>query len=158
MGIVDRFDHILTKFLMVTSSSLLLIITLVMFIEVVGRYVFLHSLPWAGELMRYSAVWLVFLAGGLGVKRGAHISVKVITKRFPRDLQRSLALFEYSMIGLFSAIMLWQGIKLVGLTAHQLSPSMHISMAIPYAAVPVGGLIMLIYGIILSSQTMIKSR
>ena len=48
-----------------------------------------------------------FFGRGLGVKRGEHISIKVITKRFLRDLQMSLALFEYSMIGLFSAIMLW---------------------------------------------------
>ena len=156
--IIDKVDDYLTKFLMITSAALLLVIVSVMFVEVIFRYVFLHSLTWSGELTRYCAVWLALLAGGLGVRKGTHISIRALTKHFPKGLEKAILLFGYFTIVLFSAIMIWQGVKLMEITADQLSPSMHIPMATAYAAVPAGGLVMLIYGVILSLQAIGRSR
>jgi TRAP-type C4-dicarboxylate transport system permease small subunit len=58
------------------------------------RYGLNESLDWADEVSRLAFVWAVFLAIPLGIKRGAHLSVVLLTDRLPAG-PRSMAVVAW---------------------------------------------------------------
>ncbi len=51
---------------------------LLAFINVVLRYIFDMSLPWAAELTHYLFIWSALFVAAYGFKRGAHISITLL--------------------------------------------------------------------------------
>lgn len=51
--------------------------------QVLLRYGLNLSLDWAEEISRLCFVWAVFLAIPLGIKRGAHVGISLLTDRLP---------------------------------------------------------------------------
>jgi TRAP-type C4-dicarboxylate transport system permease small subunit len=64
--------------------------TIIVAVQVGLRYGLNQSLDWADEVSRLAFVWSVFLAIPLGIKRGAHLSVVLLTDRLPDGLRRML--------------------------------------------------------------------
>ena len=60
MSSLDRILSHAEEFLL---GVLLATASLVLFVNVVARYVFNWGFPWAEELVRYEIVWMVFLGG-----------------------------------------------------------------------------------------------
>lgn len=55
---------------------------LLAFINVVLRYIFDMSLPWAAELTNYLFIWSALFGAAYGFKQGAHISITLLMKLF----------------------------------------------------------------------------
>jgi TRAP-type C4-dicarboxylate transport system permease small subunit len=119
----------------------------VVFSEVIFRYVLLLPLFWTEEFARYCLVWSSLLGAGVALKRGQHIAVTYVAERFPPRLNALTAMLVDLSIGLLLLVILWGGIKLVVLTRHQFSPALRISMALPYMAIPIGSAIMLLHAL-----------
>lgn len=51
---------------------------LLAFVNVVLRYVFDMSLPWAAELTNYLFIWSALFGAAYGFKQGAHISITLL--------------------------------------------------------------------------------
>ena len=48
---------------------------------------FLRPFAWGDEVMRMCAIWIAFLAAGLGVKSNSHMSVQAIVKKYvPKNI------------------------------------------------------------------------
>ena len=131
---------------------------IVVFIEVMFRYVLWFPLFWTEEFARYCLVWSSLLAAGIALKRGQHIAVTFVTERFPKQIRTVAGLGGDIFVAILLAVILWGGIYLVILTRHQLSPAMRLSMSLPYMAIPTGSAIMLFHvltSIYLRSREMI---
>ena len=77
------------------TITLLVIVAMAAMVTIVAaqvglRYVLNQSFDWADELSRLLFVWSIFLAIPLGIKRGAHVSVELLTEWLPTDLRRRL--------------------------------------------------------------------
>ena len=59
--------------------------------QVFMRYVMNSSIGWADEVSRLAFVWSIFLAIPLGIRRGAHIGIELLTGRFPARVRDGLA-------------------------------------------------------------------
>ncbi len=55
---------------------------LLAFVNVVLRYVFDMSLPWAAELTNYLFIWSALFGAAYGFKQGAHISITLVIEKF----------------------------------------------------------------------------
>jgi TRAP-type C4-dicarboxylate transport system permease small subunit len=82
-----RMLHLLRKLDQHGERVLLLIlycfIVLVIFIEVVRRFVLLYSSVWGEETARYAFIYLVWIGAAVAVKERAHIRIDVITHYLP---------------------------------------------------------------------------
>ena len=76
---MERINTVLAKALEVVVALILLQMVLLVFGNVVGRYFFARAITWADELARYSFVWLTFIGTALGVHRGSHIGMDIVT-------------------------------------------------------------------------------
>jgi C4-dicarboxylate transporter DctQ subunit len=98
---------------------------------------------WAEEVTRYVSIWVVFLAAGLGMRYGIHLSVDMVALALPEPLRRSLFVFAYVVSILFQGVLVYYGVQLSISNYAQQSASLQMPMTYAYAAIPVGGFIML---------------
>ena len=83
---LDVIDWAVAK-LVIASMTVMLVVVAG---QVFFRYALNLSVDWAEEISRLSFVWSVFLAIPLGVKRGAHVGISLLTDRVPAALQDKL--------------------------------------------------------------------
>jgi len=118
----------------------LALMSVVVFVQVVCRFVLQSSLPWSEELSRYLLVWVSFLGGAYGVRQGAHIGVEAFMLLFPKKIQKIVAIFVTIASIFLCAVILKYGFDIVStqLSKMQVSPAMRIPMGYMYAAIPIG--------------------
>ncbi|MFT6104808.1 MAG: C4-dicarboxylate transporter DctQ subunit [Paracoccaceae bacterium] len=87
-------------------SSLLGMMTLLTFANVVARYVFNSNILWALELTVFMFGWLVLLGASYAVKKGTHLGVDAILVLVSRDTRRILALISVAACLVFTLLLL----------------------------------------------------
>ena len=137
-----RVIHRLEEWLIAT---LLAVMTVVTFSQVVARYVFNYSFVWALELVTYLFAWLIFLGMAYGVRVGSHIGVDALVKVLgPRGAKISGALgaafcIVYSVILFYGSWQYVDKMYTIGILAQDLP----IEQWIPRTVLPLG------YGILI---------
>ncbi len=115
----------------------LLALAVLSFCDVVGRYLFNHSLVWLDELSRFLLVSLVFLGASLGVRRGAHFSMDFLAQRVPARAAVAMRLLGDALgavLMIAVAYFAWRhALKLLGFGV--ISPALRVPMF--YAYLPV---------------------
>ena len=108
------------------------------FAQVLARFVFKSSLPWSEELLRFSFIWLTYMASSLGIMKGTHASVDVILDRLPRVPQNLVRLVNEILTFVFCATIFYLSLQVVGMQIQrsQISAAMGLPMYVPY-----GGLV-----------------
>ena len=117
----------------------------VVFLQVLFRYVLHLPLFWTEEFARYCLVWASLLGAAVALKRQEHIAVTFFLERFPRRTTGLITTVARLSVTLILGVMTWGGVKLVLLTSAQISPALRIPMAIPYLALPIGSAVMLFH-------------
>ncbi len=103
-----RWRDRVTRFEENVIASILAIITLVSFVQVILRYGF--STGWGGALEFTSILfaWLILFGMSYAVKINAHLGVDIVVRTMPRPLFRALAVFGalsgavYAIVFLYS--------------------------------------------------------
>ena len=147
---IIRFDENLAKGEAAFLIAIVAVMTVVVFLQVLYRYVFAQPLQWSEELARYLFVWLSIIGAALALQKKGHFGLDFLYKRLPNRFRRTAEFPVYLLMGIVISVILFQGIILVQKTALQESPAMGISMAWAYASLPVGGALMAIHLIALS--------
>jgi C4-dicarboxylate transporter DctQ subunit len=87
-------------------SLLLVTMTLIVFVEIVLRYVFGVGLLWAEEVTLHLSGWLVLFGASYGVKVGSHINVDTIVRLMPAKWQRIVTLIAVACALVYCALIL----------------------------------------------------
>jgi|LSQX01.2.fsa_nt_gb C4-dicarboxylate transporter DctQ subunit len=120
-------------------------ITIIIFIDVVLRYLFKNSLTWAEELTRYIMVWMTFIGASLCVRDNIHVTMDILLNNLPKKYKKPLLYFIYAVsaaVCLYLAYLGWNIMTKVKNTG-QVSPSMEFfPMWLVYLCVPVSGIFM----------------
>lgn len=117
------------------SGSVLLI-----FFQVVMRYIFKNSLAWSEELARYLFLYMIWIGASYAVKRESHLRIEIIKDKIPENYQKSFETFIMLIWLAFSVFLFIYSLKLTVMihARGQLSPAMRIPMSYAYASVPIG--------------------
>ena len=146
---LTSIEKILRGIVLTVISTLTAFITILIFIQVIFRYVLLSSLSWSEELARFCVVWVVFIGSGYALSIGAHSNMDIFVRLFPEKLRWVIEKFNALIILFFSGVIVRYGIALVILGAKQKSSALLIPMNYVYLAIPVGGLILLFYDLLI---------
>jgi len=116
------------------------IMTILVFIQVVMRYVFSNSLSWSEEMARFIFLWLSWIGASYAVKERSHFRVEMFANMIKG---KSRLYFEYLVLIIwfvFSFVLTWYGTELILFISEsgQTSAAMDLPMSWPYASVPVG--------------------
>ncbi len=100
--LLDRFES-------VALATLLAVMTIVTFAQVVARYVFNDSFTWALELTVVCFAWLIFLGISYGVRVGSHIGVDAFVRLLPPQVARIVSIVAVLLCLVFCGYMIWGG-------------------------------------------------
>jgi TRAP-type C4-dicarboxylate transport system permease small subunit len=142
---MNKLSHLTNRVGEVLLVFFLSALTVVVFLQVLFRYVFHLPLFWTEETARYCLIWASMLGAGYALRHGQHIAVTYVVDRLPAGLHHLTARLGQIFVLAIIAVILWGGIELVSITRHQVSPALRIPMSYPYLAMPVGALFMLIH-------------
>ena len=125
--------------------ALLAAMAVLVFGNVVSRYLLNFSLIWIEELTRYMMVWVGFLGSGLVLRLGAHIAVEALQDALPRRAAQVLRALIALALGVTFAAMTWLGVRYALFAWGQETPAMNWSTGAIYLAIPVGSALMLVH-------------
>jgi TRAP-type C4-dicarboxylate transport system permease small subunit len=128
----------------VLSGVMLIASVALNFANVIGRYFFSVSIPWAEEAMLFLMVGCVFLGNGVVAWSGRQIRMDIIISRLPPKVREALDLFsELVLIAttVTIAIFAWPVIRDLA-AFDQRSQAGDFPLVIPQALVPIGLAIM----------------
>jgi C4-dicarboxylate transporter DctQ subunit len=120
---------------------LLPLMTFVVLAATLARYTEWFSMFWGEELARYMMVYLGYLGIALAMKRRVHIGVTALTDRIQnRQGRRILLVFQTLVLLLFCGVISKFLFSIIARqhSIGQVSPALEIPIWIPYAAVPLG--------------------
>jgi TRAP-type C4-dicarboxylate transport system permease small subunit len=145
LRILIKLDNALAKTEATLLIGLVSAMTVIVFSQVVYRYVLAQPLHWSEEMARYLFVWLSILGATLGVQKRGHFGLDILYRMLPDRGKRILAFVVHLLMGTVIFVILFQGITLVQKTIPQESPAMGISMGWAYACLPVGAGLMAVH-------------
>ena len=122
-------------------AVLMLVLVLDVWLGVVDRYIFHWQLPWPEELARYLMIWAALLAISAGIARREHIGIGMFVLSLPMPIQRTV-LFLVDLIALAAFLYLAiYGFDFAQGGMRRQAMIFGMSLALPYAAVPVSALL-----------------
>ena len=119
---------------------LIFAMSIIIFIQVIMRYVFQNSLTWSEELARYLFVWLVYFSVSFTARRQKHIRIDAAINLYPKKLRPYVEILSEIIVLAFSIFIAVTGVTVYQKIAWsgQMSPAIGIPMQIVYAAPMVG--------------------
>ncbi len=126
---------------------LLVEIVVLLFANVIARYVFVVPLHWADEVVRYSFTWLCFLSGALVMRFAGHMAMDMFTDAFPAPVARTIRIVVETAVVIFLAVLVVYSWQMAQIAGGQKSSTLRISMMWVYLAAPVGSAFMLFYSL-----------
>ena len=123
----------------------LMMMTVVIFYQVVLRYVFNSSNIWAEEFARYAFIWVVLLGAASALRRFQHIRIDFVVNMLPERGQKLIGFINYVLIVGFLLTLIKYGIAISMKTTHQISAGLHIPMSFMYLSIPIGAALMLLF-------------
>ena len=133
------FNSVEKNVLMISLAIMVIII----FTNVVMRYVFNHSLSWSEEMARYLFVWFSWLGVSAGLKDDSHLRVELLkTALLKRKLFKSNEMLTIlvSLIWLATtAIVAYYGFVVVASQASLgvVTPAMRLPVWLGYLSIPI---------------------
>src|SRR5262249_62313077 len=87
---------------------------------------------WVEEVGEYSLAWLTFIGAAIGIGRGTHFAVHILTDRFPPAVRRGVKGGHYVLLigfGLLLTVYGWQGSEL---KSQSYSPALDLNLHLVY--------------------------
>lgn len=137
MGLLKWLDNRLEETIMMV---MLAVLSIVMGVSVVARYVLNDSLSWAEEICKYLFIWSAFLSASLCLKRRSSIKIDMLVLALPKSLQRTMIIVGDLVMIVFFSYMLsgaWSVTKTMFVRG-QTSPALLLPMYLVYGSTVVG--------------------
>lgn len=140
-----RLCRRLGDLLLALSAVLLLVMTAGVGWQVWGRYV-LNETPIAAEpLSLIFMLYLCLFGAAVGVREGFHMNMQVVLYLLSERGRRRAEMASLVAVGCFAFGMLWYGGRLSLATAGHIIPTVEISEALFYLALPLSGAAILLF-------------
>ena len=123
-------------------AALMTVLVVLVFAQVLVRYLTYQPLAWTEEAARYVFIWLCLLGAAVAARRGQHFVMDLAQRSLPAAGFRVAATTTKVVEAAFYGLLAVAGIKALGVVRLQQSPSLDIPMSIPYLAIPLGAALM----------------
>ncbi len=138
----------LDKTIEVFACVIMTMMVLVACWQVISRYVFNDPSTFSEELLRFSLVWLSVIGLAYVAGKTEHISLTLFLDKFPRNLVKYWNMLIQIVFILFAVyIMIIGGWKVSSNAMMQVSPVLQLSMGKVYYALPLSGVLIIVYSL-----------
>ncbi|MGD2124432.1 MAG: TRAP transporter small permease [Desulfobacteraceae bacterium] len=142
---LERFEKILVVANKAAIGFMMGVMFVLVFVNVVARYCFGFSFMTAEEISTFLMIWITYLGAGLALREGRHAAIDLFQDLLPVQIRRALRATLGILIVLFFATLTYYGIRLSQFAWGQETMATQIPKGIPYLAVPVGALVIVLH-------------
>jgi TRAP-type transport system small permease protein len=147
---VSVIEKYIVKIVQVVIGVLLALMVVVVFSNVVARYVLSSALAWSEEISRFMLIWLAFLGAVIAYIKGEHLGLDIMVKILP---EKGAALLQFlaNCLVLYAVYMIFTGgldLTLNSLGSGWTSPAANVSYGLVYSIVPVSLILFLYFSVI----------
>lgn len=140
---LDKLET-LEKFLLASTSAVMVVIIVY---QVILRYCFNASNAWSEELARYLFIYDVMIASAIAIRKNSHLQVDFLINLL-KPKAKAIFTIIATLVGMvFLGFLFSYSITLCTASMANISPGVGVSMAIPYASMPIGAVLMLLTSI-----------
>jgi C4-dicarboxylate transporter DctQ subunit len=120
----------------ISSLIILYVTVVVIFVQVICRYVLQVALPWTEEFARYAFLWLIFLANALAERQKEHFRVSYFVEQAPRRVRYAFWVFGEILIFVFFIWLLMDSLQFVQMGKRMISTVMQLRLDWIYWGLP----------------------
>ncbi len=102
---------------------------------------------WVEEIGEFALAWMTFIGAAIGIRRGIHFSVQIVTDRFPAGLRRAVYTTHYGLIAFFGALVAIFGWQVAELNSQSFSPALDLNLRWLYLSSVAGGVLIVVYSL-----------
>ena len=102
---------------------------------------------WVEEIGEFALAWLTFIGAAIGIKRGTHFAVHILTERLPASLRRAITVGHYVLLVAFGGLVAIYGWQVSELNSQSYSPALDLNLRWLYLSSVVGGVLIVIYSL-----------
>ena len=144
------------RFFMWVGGAALTVVFLVTFAQVIQRYLFSISLPWATDIIRIFFIYSVFCGMCVGIIRKSHLNIDVVLQLVSDKIKTVFGIISNCIVMFFLATVMRYSISFIQSNADQTTPYILFPMSYVYAIFPVTIVIMLLALLLDTYQTFRK--
>jgi TRAP-type C4-dicarboxylate transport system permease small subunit len=100
---------------------------------------------WVEEVGEYALAWLTFIGAAIGIRRGTHFAVHLLTDRLPPGVRRALGVAHALLLIGFGVLLAVYGWQVSELNSQSYSPALDLNLRWLYLSSVVGGVLIAIY-------------
>ena len=141
--IADLLESLARTAMILLLSGMVVLI----FSQVLFRYLFNQPIAWTEELSRHFMIWAALLGAAVAYRKKAHLGVDLLVMQFGPRWQEALVWFVHLTSIFFAGFLVYFGIAIVKKTMNQISSALTIPMGYIYASIPAGAAIMLVFAV-----------
>ncbi len=145
----SRFERYLVAANRAIVFFMMAVMTTLVFINVIARYMFNYSIIWAEEISQYLMIWIAYLGAGLALREGRHVALEILHDRLPPIMSRRLRMILAGLVLAFLGTITVLGFEFSLFVWNQETPVLNISLGIPTLAIPIGCLLFAVHLILM---------
>ena len=144
MKFIDTLTNITVACAKWCGVSTAVVMTVMIFLQVIYRYVLGESLSFSEELARYMFIWSVAMGSALALRTRSHIGVEILVERLPASMAKPAKVLACVLSLVFYGMLIWYGFEMVSETMDQESAALELPMGYVYLAVPLSAIVLFI--------------
>lgn len=142
-----KFLNGIEKIVNAAVVFLLFFAFVIIFAQVVVRYIFHSGYPWMEESARFMIIWMSFLASTVAIRHRKHMFIDIFESMLPEKGRMALNVFFDILMIAFFAIMVVLGYQYTVQNQSNFSSGLNISMVYVYTSLIAGMFLMTLYTI-----------
>jgi TRAP-type C4-dicarboxylate transport system permease small subunit len=152
---IDRISEVLNSATKCAAGFLAAAMTVLVFLQVLFRYVLNSPLDWSEECASFAFVWMSLLGASIGLRNDQHPRLDIFFNRFPLNLQKIVKALINLAVVFMLVVLFFFGLKLTLSMRMQVTAALGYSVSFVYVVLPISALIMIIHVVV---QTLLLFR
>ena len=144
---LSRLNSVLGRYGMYLSVAGLLVIVVIVFYQVFGRYVLNRPPTWAESLALVLVLYVTLIAAAVGVRDAGHIGMESLLVLVPERIRDRIELLIHGLVIVFGATMVYNGILLGESVMSYKIPNLGVSEAVRYVPLVVSGALIILFSV-----------
>lgn len=128
-------------------GAMIVAMTLIILYQIFTRNVLDFTPRWSEEVALLLLIWVSFIGIAIGFRDKLHIGVGVFVGMLPKSIQKGVDYITKVLIIFMSIVFIYYGFKFTSLMNGSLMAGTGLPQSVLYGAIPVSGILTLIYGI-----------
>ena len=130
----------------------LVLMTIVVFFDVILRYIFNQGMPWTQEVATLLLVWFSLTGMAIGVAEKIHISIEMFTMKCSAKVISVLETVNHILISVFGMMMIYYGLQIMKVTRNATMPATKLPSSVLYIILPLSGILVFLNALIVAAK------